>query len=217
MILSSTSPLYIQGTSRITPGAAWKDEKPLFRHPDAAAESFLPALYQSLQLNYPKWYKMDRLSQLGILAVDILLKDGFNNADYDPAEVAIVLSNNHSSLDTDARFVEQLADIPSPATFVYTLPNIMIGEIGIRHGFKGEQGCFVMAAPDVKFMEQYVQSLFAEGRTKLCITGWIDLFRNDFEAVLFLVGRGTKDNSKHSTFNKENLYQYLYHEQGAVN
>ena len=189
----------------------------MFRHPDVAAESFLPALYQARALNYPKWYKMDRLSQLGILAVDLLLKDSFNSEDYDPSEVAIVLSNSHSSLDTDTRFVEQLTDIPSPATFVYTLPNIMIGEIGIRHGFKGEQGCFVTAAPDVNFMEQYVQALFADGRTKLCITGWIDLFRDDYEAVLFLVGPETKDNSKHSAFNKENLYQYLYHEQGAVN
>jgi hypothetical protein len=216
LILNSTSPLYIQGTSRIFAGAAWKDDQQLFRHPEAATESFFPALYQALQLNYPKWYKMDRLSQLGVLAVDILLKNGVTGAD-DPAEVAIVLSNSHSSLDTDARFVEQLSDIPSPATFVYTLPNIMIGEIGIRHGFKGEQGCFVTAAPDVKFMEQYVQALFAEGRTKLCITGWIDLFRNNYEAILFLVGKEAKDNIIHSAFNKENLYQYLYHEQGAVN
>ncbi|WP_052272972.1 hypothetical protein [Flavihumibacter solisilvae] len=215
--MSNTSPLYIHGTSRISAGTTWKDEQQRFRHPDPKTESFLPALYHALQLNYPKWYKMDRLSQLGILAVDLLLKDSFNSEDYDPSEVAIVLSNSHSSLDTDARFVEQLADIPSPATFVYTLPNIMIGEIGIRHGFKGEQGCFVTAAPDVKFMEQYVQSLFAEGRTKRCITGWIDLFRDDYEAVLFLVGPETKDNIIHSAFNKENLYQYLYHEQGAVN
>jgi len=62
-----------------------------------------------------------------------------------------------------------------------------------------------------------VQALFAEGRTKLCITGWIDLFRNNYEAILFLVGKEAKDNIIHSAFNKENLYQYLYHEQGAVN
>jgi hypothetical protein len=113
--------------------------------------------------------------------------------------------------------VEQLADIPSPATFVYTLPNIMIGEIGIRHGFKGEQACFLAATPDAGFLEEYVRALFREGGTKCCIVGWIDAYREQYEAGWVLVSDRQLNTATGKIFNRENLYQYLHHEQGAVN
>lgn len=185
--MNLTDTLYINGSCRITNGTAWKESAILFQQEDAAPAVFFPALYKALQVNYPKWYKMDRLSQLGILATEILLRDVDFAIKEFPVNTAIVLANSHSSLDTDLRFSEQLNEIPSPAVFVYTLPNIVIGEISIKYGIKGEQAFYVMEKPDLDFLLLYVRTLFAEGQTEHCIVGWIDLFKEEYTAALFLV------------------------------
>lgn len=206
MILPDT--LYISGSCRIANGTAWKDDTVRFQQEDEVPAVFFPALYKALQVNYPKWYKMDRLSQLGILAAELLFRDAGITVKENPINTAIVLANSHSSLDTDLRFSEQLNEIPSPAVFVYTLPNIVIGEISIKYGIKGEQAFYVMEKPDLDFLVQYVRTLFAEGQTTQCIVGWLDLFKDQYSAVLYLVTNSP---------DTKNLYQYLYHEQGPVN
>ena len=128
---------------------------------------------------------MDALSQLGFLAVEMLgVPQG-----YGPEDVGVILSNANASLDTDVRYYKSVADIPSPALFVYTLPNIMIGEICIRHGFKGENAFFVFKAFHATFITEYIQGLFAEGLIKACICGWVEVLDNAYDAALFLVER----------------------------
>jgi len=39
------------------------------------ADEFLLAAYQHFAINYPKFYKMDNLCKLGIIATEVLLKD----------------------------------------------------------------------------------------------------------------------------------------------
>lgn len=214
--MSSPGTLYITASSKIKNGRGWTGDTVLFSLEETATGIFLPALYKALQVNYPKWYKMDRLAQLGILATELLFRGNAYNSAPAPFETAIVMANSHSSLDTDTRFTDQLQEIPSPAVFVYTLPNIVIGEISIKYGIKGEQAFYIMDKPDAEFLLQYVQALFAEGQVKKCIVGWLDLFRDHYEAVLFLVtNEPGQDGEK--LLNTENLYQYLHHEQGAVN
>ncbi|MBZ5858859.1 hypothetical protein [Flavihumibacter profundi] len=207
--------LYIESACRIVPGQAWKDDELIFGQAGTSTESFLVGLYKELQVNYPKWYKMDRLSQLGLLAAELLLPRTLGEAGAKPMDTAIVLSNRHSSLDTDTRFADQLADIPSPAVFVYTLPNIVIGEITIRFGIKGEQAFYLMDKPDWAFLQQVTQALFSEGQVKYCLLGWVDLFQENYEAVMFLVSANAGGGESRKIMNTKNLYQY--HEQGAVN
>lgn len=214
--MSLPGSLYINSACRIKQGQVWKGDQSIFRQEAESAAGFLQGLYKFSGLNYPKWYKMDRLSQLGILATEILLQGTGASLGDKPTETAIILANRHSSLDTDARFTAQLDEIPSPAVFVYTLPNIVIGEISIRHGLKGEQAFFLMTEPDLPFLVQYAQTLFAEGQTKHLVMGWLDLFRDQYEATVFLVSENCLQ-ATDKLFNAENLFQYIYHEQGAVN
>lgn len=98
---------------------------------------FLRAGYDRFSGQYPKFHKMDALSKLGWLAAEVLLKDTAISS-LAPEQTGMVLSNRSSSLDTDLRYYATVKDFASPALFVYTLPNIVMGEISIRHGFKGE-------------------------------------------------------------------------------
>jgi hypothetical protein len=148
---------------------------------------FLIAGYQHFGFQYPKFYKMDHLSKLGWLAAELLLRERFDPAQYRPEEMAVVLSNANSSLDTDYRYFASVSDIPSPALFVYTLPNIMVGEICIRNNFKGENAFFITESFDAAFIATYVSDLLGTGNASACICGWVEVLGDRYAAALFLI------------------------------
>lgn len=158
--------------------------------------AFLTGAYRHLQVNYPKYHKMDNLSKLGWLAAEFLLEGQAVPGRYAAGEVGIVLANASSSLDTDIRYFETTHTIASPALFVYTLPNIVMGEICIRHGFKGENAFFVEPEFDPSFLEQYVANLMNNNILQCCICGWVEILATEYKTVLFLVektGKGAPD------------------------
>jgi hypothetical protein len=69
---------------------------------------------------------------------------------------------------------------------VYTLPNIVMGEIAIRHGFKGENTFFVSDNFDTELMSAYPAWLLAETPLQACICGWVEVMAQEYEVVLFL-------------------------------
>src|SRR5690606_9811213 len=102
-------------------------------------------VYKENNSAYPKFFKMDNLCKLAFLASEFLLEDS-KIGSTTQENMGIVLSNKSSSLNTDRKHQATINDkdnyFPSPALFVYTLPNIMIGEISIRHQIKGENVFF---------------------------------------------------------------------------
>lgn len=169
----------------------YHNERPIFEDRNLELPGFLLSVYQHLGLSYPKFYKMDNLSKLGLLATEVLLKDT-DIKQYQPEQVGLVLSNANASLDSDKRYMQSVQDIPSPALFVYTLPNIMIGEICIRNNFKGEDAFFIFEKFDADFIAQYVKDLLASNILQSCICGWVDVLDDDYKAVLFLVEKQAK-------------------------
>jgi hypothetical protein len=147
---------------------------------------FLAAAYRHFDLQYPKFYKMDTLSKLGWLAAELLLQD-FPKDRYTLESAGLVLSNANASLDTDVRYWETVKDMPSPAVFVYTLPNIVAGEICIRHQWKGENAFFISPFFDTSLTHWYVTDLLDRGRLDTCLCGWVDVRPEGGEAMLFLI------------------------------
>lgn len=184
----------------------------MFQNRESDLPAFLVSVYRHLDIQYPKFYKMDSLSKLGWLANEFLLQDGFDMEKYSSGEIGIVLSNANSSLDTDKKYLETTKDIASPALFVYTLPNIVIGEISIRHKFKGENAFFISEDFDAAFIEQYVSNLLNNDILQCCICGWVELLNNDYNATLFLVEKDKSANSVN--FTKENLNKIYQIENG---
>ena len=133
---------YITASCIISDHVVYKNDVPVFENKDGSPAEFLLSVYRHFEINYPKFYKMDGLSKLGWLTTEVLLKDSLLNSKYLPEAIGVVLSNTNSSLDTDIKYYKSIKEIPSPSLFVYTLPNIVIGEICIRHNFKGENAFF---------------------------------------------------------------------------
>jgi hypothetical protein len=162
------------GNIRICHGEVQLNGKVLFSSDRPDRGSFFKALYKHLAIDYAKFYKMSPLSRLGFLASEILL--GETSLEGIPLDrVALVLANASSSLHTDAIFQESIESKPSPATFVYTLPNIVIGEICIRNGFKGEGLFFIQERYDRDFMFTRARELLENGRAMICLAGWVEI------------------------------------------
>jgi len=178
---------HITSSCTISGGAVFKNGKPLFENKEEDISAFLLSVYQHFQLSYPKFYKMDNLCKLGWLAAEILLKDTFNKEKYKPEEVGLVLANKNSSLDDDLKYWDSVKDGASPSLFVYTLPNIVIGEICIRNNFKGEHTFYIQEEFDTGFTEKQVNYLLDSNILQACICGWVDVLEQEYKASLFLV------------------------------
>lgn len=146
-------------------------------------ESFATILYEHLKIDYPKFHKMDNLSKFGFLATELVLTNHKINDSY---ATSVILSNSAGSLDTDLHYQQASAKAPSPAVFVYTLPNIVAGEICIRNGIKGESNFFVTPEYDPDFLSSYLRTLMA-GNITTCVAGWIEVLGGEADVFLYLV------------------------------
>lgn len=180
-------------TIRITPEEVILDQRKIWERKEELREqeglehhSLLTSLYKQMIGDYPKFYKMDGLSRLGFVASEILL-----NAEKEETEEekAIIFFNHSSSIASDRNYKESIKDkdnyFPSPSIFVYTLPNIVTGEIAIRNHFHGETSFFILPDKDERLMEEILQASCLDAQSKSFLTGWIDYEdERHFEAEL---------------------------------
>ncbi|MBT9393140.1 hypothetical protein KLP40_08185 [Hymenobacter sp. NST-14] len=166
----------------------------LFEAPeDTAADlsDFLIAGYRHFGVSYPKFFKMDVLSKLAFLTAELLLPKAGLQDRLRPADIGVVLTNRSSSLLTDVVHQQSIAEpashFPSPAVFVYTLPNIAIGEISIRHQLTGENSLFVTESFEPAMLVPYVSQLLAEKSCQACLCGWLEAGLTGHEAFFYLV------------------------------
>lgn len=153
---------------------------------------FIKAAYRSMDIKYPKFFKMDGLSKLAFLASEVLLSKEKLNPE-EENNIAIVFSNKSSSLDTDKKHQESIQDkdnyYPSPAVFVYTLPNICIGEISIKHKLYSENSFFIFDSFNAQYLLDYTNSLLSANKASEVLCGWVEFDGITYEAFLYLVSK----------------------------
>jgi hypothetical protein len=188
--------LEIASSCTITPQAVHKNGQPLLVNDSISFGEYVKQIYQSTGVVYPKFFKMDDLCKLCFLSCEILLSDIEEARFWEGSKVAVVMANKTSSLHTDRKHFDTFKDrnqyFPSPALFVYTLPNIMLGEICIRHKITGENTCFLMENFDADFFNHYVHDLFNTENYEFCIAGWVDYQPEKYESHLMLVRKAAK-------------------------
>ena len=129
-------------------------------------DKLLVELYRRYAGDYPKFFKMDTLSRLGFMAAEILLQK-------EKVE-AVIFANRSASIKNDTDYLATIAEgnyYPSPSLFVYTLPNIVTGEIAIRHHIQGETAFYILESPEQ--LEPIVQSQITCCPTPI-LAGWVE-------------------------------------------
>lgn len=171
--------------------------------------TFIKNAYKFLKTDYSKFFKMDNLSKLAFLAADVLLKK--ENLNEEENNIALIFSNKASSLDTDRKHqaaIENDAEyFPSPAVFVYTLPNICLGEISIKHRLYSENSFFIFDRFNAEHLRLYANSLLRSGKAEKVLCGWVDLDENSYDAFLYLVEK--EGEIEHKTEEITRLYNIL--------
>ena len=166
----------------------------LFSDPEQDGfKKFIRAAYRHFNTDYAKFFKMDALSKLGFLSIDIVLKGEAVQSRFPAEKAGIILSNASSSLEVDEKHNDTIINreqyFPSPSNFVYTLPNIMAGEAAIKHGFRGENTVLISKEFDAELICEISQLAFDIGSLDCCVCGWVEQYQNKYESVLFLVER----------------------------
>ena len=177
----------------------------VFKSSGADFSTAIKKAYKSQLGDYPKFHKMDELSQLAVLASDQILKEGLNSEE---KNIALVFSNSASCLETDRKHQASIKDAdnyyPSPSVFVYTLPNICVGEISIKHQLQSEN-CFIVT-PEFRPKDLIIQTnyLLQSHKAEKVLCGWVNFEANNYEAFLYLVSKTGV--IKHSETEILNLY-----------
>lgn len=152
---------------------------------------FFTAVYRHFNISYAKFFKMDNLCKLGFLASELLLREKNISEEYPGDEVGVLLSNAGSSIDTDRNHQKTISKreeyFPSPSVFVYTLANIVIGEICIRHKLFGESFFLIEKEFDAKRLFELIMQWFDEKIVGCCLTGWVEMDAGQYEAVIYFI------------------------------
>jgi hypothetical protein len=131
------------------------------------------------------------LCKLGFLASELLFQGKKINEVYRGDEVGILLSNAGSSIDTDRNHQKSISKrdeyFPSPSVFVYTLANIVIGEICIRHKLFGESLFLIEKEFNALRLYEQVKQWLDEEIIRCCVTGWVEVDDSHYEAVLYFI------------------------------
>ena len=163
-------------TVRITPDGAWVDGSLL--PCDGTDGGLVTSLYRQYIGDYPRYYKMDALSRLGFVAAELLLRAAYGNGQRDCGDCAMVLFNHTSSIVADRAYWASVRDeekrFPSPSAFVYTLPNMVTGEVAIRFGSHGETSLYQLCRRNDLLMRQILAATATDRDAMHIVSGWID-------------------------------------------
>jgi hypothetical protein len=207
------SKYFISAFCAITNGTVNSNHSLIYREPSDGPEAFLKDVYKHYQISYPKFYKMDNLSKLGLICSELLMKNNPLKEKYSAEDIALVIANRSSSLESDTEHQNGISKedpLASPSVFVYTLANILMGEIAIRNSIKGENSFFIFDKFDADFIAEYTESMLNKGTAKCCVCGWVEFYDNKYEAFLYTVE--SAPGTLHEEHNAENLKKLFLHD-----
>ncbi|WBL27272.1 3-oxoacyl-ACP synthase [Zunongwangia sp. HGR-M22] len=148
---------------------------------------FIKTAFKFLEIKYPKFHKMDRLSKIGFIASAILA----NKTKFDE-DTALIFSNQSSSLESDKKYQKSIKEFPSPALFVYTLPNIVLGEISIYFNLKSENAFFIEDQFNANLLLKYSEQLIETEKAEKVVCGWLNLQNDEYDVFLWLNSNAPK-------------------------
>lgn len=171
----------IKSYCRIVPGRVWLNGEAYLREPDGQTfvmHDFLSALYARLAIEYRRFYRMDALSKLGFLASELVL-GATGSRSVQGEDTGIVLFNRSASLEADRQYQRTIQDknnfFPSPSDFVYTLPNIVTGEIAIRNSIYGETAFHILPAFRSDSLCEATERMIRFAGMKYVLAGWVEV------------------------------------------
>lgn len=173
--------------------------------PSAPLGDFLKSAYRKLGVDYPKFHKMDGLCKAIFIAAELITRE---SGPYEQ-HMALLFANRSSSYLSDNRHANDLFmpgnPVASPSTFVYTLPNIAMGEISIRHQLQSENVFFIFDSYLPEFLVPYANATLDSQRfERSALCGWTEVTEETCDLLLYRIG--ASGYLPHSIAQLERLY-----------
>ena len=172
----------------ITPDGLTMDGKavPLESH----GAALVTEIFKKFLADGSRFFKMDLYSRLAYVATSLLAKDFLEGCDSE--EVALVVFTQNGSVLADRKHLSTFSNpeefFPSPAVFINTLPNVVLGEIAVKNTIKGETTLVLLPGRDESAMNRIIDATLAATKPAVMICGWIDCDAEDsFTAELKLL------------------------------
>lgn len=139
------------------------------------------SLYKSLKLSYPKFHKMDLLSKA------VMIGDHFITKSIPVKSTPLVLLfNESSSMQSDLQHIYQYSsyETASPGIFVYTLPNICVGELCIKNKWNSPSSFLLMPRTNFNTYLEAVLIEMKKNQLEFAFTGFVEVVEDDIFVVL---------------------------------
>jgi len=179
----------IKAYSRITNNGVWLNGEEIKIAKTDANSHFLDDIYRTLNIGYLKFFKMDRLCKAGFLSSELVMNAMKIDRNIPKKDFAVICFNRSSSLDDDNLYQKTIQNpenyYPSPSVFVYTLPNIITGEIAIRNKILGETSFYITEKISAEQIFNAIQDVFSTGAVSTLLCGWTEYYE-DFCDVLMM-------------------------------
>lgn len=167
---------------------------------------WLKEIYKQLSLNYPKFYKMDLLSKSTFLAVETV----HQSKSLYQENIPLIFANSSGSYTADEQHTKNLYQDEdkqvSPATFVYTLPNIAMGELSIRHQLHSKNVFFIFDSFDEINWEEILKINFQNSDVNNILLGWTEVDTENLDIWISLIPKDWWMNSFSDIPLKETYY-----------
>ncbi len=153
--------------------------------------NILDNFYRKEKISYPKFFKMDNLSKAGFIVSELMLREAGFDIETPKKDMAILLCNRSSSSDDDLIYLQSIKDkdnyFPSPSVFVYTLPNIVAGEIAIRNKIFGETSFYISENYSKEMMLRQVNNVLSNQSVNYVLFGWVEALIGNYEVELTII------------------------------
>lgn len=176
----------------------------LKKNPEDSISDFVKNLYRESEAQYPKFFKMDLLCKAAFVAVEFISK----KEKLFETNTALFFFNRTSSWVSDQKHAQSIYGeefTASPAVFVYTLPNIVLGEISIRHQLFSENLFLIFDKFSPLTGVAYTNQILTENNAEKVLCGWMEVDEQNLDVFIYLVEK--EGNTKHTLENVEQLYK----------
>ena len=149
--------------------------------PDGSGAAMISDLFKKHLADGSRFYKMDLFSRLAYVGTGLLAKDSLK--DCQPEDVALFIFTENGSVLADRKHLSTFSNpeefYPSPAIFINTLPNVVLGEIAVKNQIKGETTLVMLPARDDETIERIIQVSLSSTHPSVMIYGWVDCASED--------------------------------------
>ena len=164
---------------RITPDGLTVDGLPVSM--EARGSALVTEIFKKYLADGSRFFKMDLYSRLAYVGTTLLAKDALEGVN--PEDVALFIFTLNGSVLADRKHLSTFSNpdefYPSPAVFINTLPNVVLGEIAVRNNIKGGTTLVMLPDRDETTIDRILEASLSATRPSVMICGWVDCDAQD--------------------------------------